>query len=338
MSMKIGKKWRVLGIVGALCVPALVTAALSVPFSFKAGDPIKADQVNANFEALRSSLDALNNGQHVRAVVGTLTLPGVLTNAPIRGFTQAIDVPVVAVGSGQGNSKPTLSDVQVVRDAGDGTPPLDLVLNQQKRLATADIVMGSLSVHLTSVLVTRVAVAGVQAGRAQETIGLYFDAAEWTWQEGKAAAKVVSFDRTKGIASGAGALPASFAYFAPGVPATAGYVPILSYSHEMGCATPPCKVAHGTLSVQKPVGPETLDALGTAAMTKHTPALDLTWFTAADTASHSVTLTDLVVANVSLSVADDGTLNESESFAYSTISWQAGKAQTGWDVTKGAAL
>ena len=332
------KKWRVLGIVGALCVPAIVTAALSVPFSFKPGDPIKADQVNANFEALRASLDALNGGQHVQAVLGTLTLPGVVTAAPIRGFAQSLDIPIAQAGAGQGTGKPALSDVQVVRDAGEGTPPLDLLLNQQKHLATADIVIGNLSVHLSDVLVSRVTVSGVQAGRAQEAITLTFSAEQWTWQEGKAAAKVVSFDRTKAVADGTGALPASYAYFAPGVPATTDYVPITGYNHDMGCATPPCKVSHSSLSVQKLASAETLDALSVGLMSKRTQALDITWFTAAGSASHSVSLTDIAVSNVSLSSNADGTLTENDGFAYSSISWTAGKVQTGWDLTKGSAL
>jgi type VI protein secretion system component Hcp len=309
---------------------------LSLPFSFKSGDPIKAAEVNANFEALRSRLDALSGGTPTREVVGTLTLPGVVTAGPIRSFAQSISVPAAPAGGG-GSPKPVFSDVQVVRDAGDGTPPLDLVLNQQKHLATADIVVGSLSVHLTGVFVSRVAVSGAQAGRAQETVSLYFDSIQWTWQVAKEPAKVISFDRLKGVGGG-GTLPPSFAYFPPGVPVDAAYVPISGYGHEMACATPPCKVAHGELSMQKLVGTETLDALGNAATGKHTQALDLTWFTSATAVSHSVSLTDVLVTKISLSTNDDGSLGETDGFGYSTITWVAGKTQAGWDVVKGTAL
>ena len=288
MTRIIAKKWRVIGVVGALCVPAIVTAALSLPFSFKAGDPIKAAQVNANFEVLRAQLDALTAGTPPRQVVGSLTLPGIVTAAPIRGFSQAIDVPIVNPGSGQGAGRPALSEVQVVRDAGDGTPPLSLVLNQQKHIATADIALGNLSVHLTDVVVSRVTTSGAQAGHAQEAISLVFSSIEWTWQVGKEAAKVISFDLAKGVGSAPGALPAAFAYFPPGVAADTTYVPITGYSHDMGCATPPCKVAHGALSMQKLVGAETIDIIGTALSSKRTQTTAVTWFTSATAVSHSV--------------------------------------------------
>ena len=332
--MSIEKKWRVLGVLGALCVPALVTAAFNLPFTFKAGSPIKADEVNANFEALRARF----NGQFLRAEVGTLTLPGVLAASPIRSFTQSIDVPVLVVGAGVGNAKPVFSDIEISRDAGAGTPSLNLLVNQQKLLPTADIVMGNLSVHLTDVIVSGVSVNGVQVGHAQETVRLAFSTVQWSWQEGKAPAKVASWDRVKSVGAGAGPLPPAFAYFAPGVAPTADYVPITGYSHRLSCAVSPCKVAQGAVTVQKAVGPETIDLLGTAAIAKHTPAVGLTWFTSATAASHSLALTDVLVSNVILTTGEDGTVNEMDDFAYSTITWTAGKVQTGWDAIKGAAL
>lgn len=339
MTSKLEKKWRVLGVLGAVFVPSLVVAALSVPFTFKAGDAIKADEVNANFEALRGRLDALTGGPRTRTVVGSLTLPGALTAAPIRSFSQSIDIPItLGPGTGGGFAKPTFSDIQVVRDAGDGTPPLDLLVNDQKHLATADIVIGNLSVHLKDVVVSRVTVGGVQAGHAQETISLYFSTVDWTWQEGKEPAKTVSWDRLKNTGGGGTSLPPSLAYFAPGVAASADYVPITSYSHDMGCTPSPCKVAHSSIIVQKTAGADTVDTLGVAATTKHTSALDITWFTSGTTASHSLTLADVQVSNVTLSTSDDGTLTESDGFAYSTIKWTAGKVQTGWDLNKSSAL
>ena len=93
-----------------MLMPALVTAALSLPYSFKAGDPIKSAEVNANFEALRARLDAVTGGPLARATVGTFTLDGVLTAVPIHGFTQSMSVSAVAAGAGAGSPKPVLSD------------------------------------------------------------------------------------------------------------------------------------------------------------------------------------------------------------------------------------
>lgn len=332
-------QWRVLGVVGAVFVPSLVVAALSLPHTFKAGDPIKADEVNANFEALRARLDTLAGGPRTRAVVGTLTLPGTLASAPIRSFAQSLETPVIpGAGTGSGSGKTVVSDVQVVRDVGTGSPSLALLLNQQKHVSGADIVLGNLSVHLDDVLITSVSVGGVQAGYAQETITLSYSSVKWTWQEGTEPAKEVGFDRTKGPTSGAGSLPTAFAYFAPGVAAVPEYVPITGYTQDMACAPAPCKPAHSSVVVQGLVGASAIDILGVATTGKHTATVGITWYTSATSASHSLTLDDVLVSSFNLSTNDDGTLSESAGFAYSRISWKAGNAQTGWDVTKGTSL
>lgn len=44
--------WHWLGVVCAVLVPAVVTAALTLPNTFTAGTPIKAADMNANFQAI----------------------------------------------------------------------------------------------------------------------------------------------------------------------------------------------------------------------------------------------------------------------------------------------
>ena len=53
------RKWRWLGAAGAAFVPALAFAALEVPHEFAAGDPIVAAEMNENFDAVQTEVNAL---------------------------------------------------------------------------------------------------------------------------------------------------------------------------------------------------------------------------------------------------------------------------------------
>jgi hypothetical protein len=53
------KRWRWLGVAGALFVPAVAVAAVTLPFTFTPGTPVRASEVNANFAALKEAVDVL---------------------------------------------------------------------------------------------------------------------------------------------------------------------------------------------------------------------------------------------------------------------------------------
>lgn len=59
MSLRKTNSWKWLVALGAIFVPGLVSGALTLPYSFTSGQPIRAVEVNANFEALRSRIDSI---------------------------------------------------------------------------------------------------------------------------------------------------------------------------------------------------------------------------------------------------------------------------------------
>jgi hypothetical protein len=53
-------------LIGALLTPGAVWAVTSLPHTFKAGDPIRSAEVNANFSVLKAAADALEAGKQTR--------------------------------------------------------------------------------------------------------------------------------------------------------------------------------------------------------------------------------------------------------------------------------
>lgn len=53
-------------LIGALLTPGAVWAVTSLPHTFKAGDPIRSAEVNANFSVLKAAADALEAGKQAR--------------------------------------------------------------------------------------------------------------------------------------------------------------------------------------------------------------------------------------------------------------------------------
>jgi type VI protein secretion system component Hcp len=333
MTFRIEKKWRWLVAFGAVLVPGIVSGALTLPFTFSPGNPIRASEVNANFEALRAQLDALSNAP-VLPSVGTLTLAGTATLLPIRKFSQSVTVPFT---NGGASAKPSLSDVQVVLDVGASAPQIDLALSQGKVLASADIVLGNFALHLTSVVLDHVTVGAPQAGIAQETLSLSYKAVDWIWQVGAGPKKLVSFNISTATGGGSGVKSFTYGYFAPGVDVDATYLPITGYTHDIACP-PGAKCTQGALSVQKAVGSETLDELGLATAEQSGLSVDLEWFLTAGTASNSVQLANATVVGVELTTKADGSLVESADFGYGQITWKAGTEVTSFDVAGNKAL
>src|SRR5215207_8591201 len=213
MKFRSDGQWRWLIAVGGILVPGIVFGAFSVPHQFEAGTPIKASEMNANFEAIAAKLDEAAEPPGAPAV-GTLTLQGIASALPISKLTQSINVTWTP---GTAPSKPKLSEIVVQRPAGAATPEINRAAVQGKSLATASIVLGALTIDLSAVRLTGVTVSDARGGLAQEAITLTFGAISWTWDDGVSPVRTVEFDVQSG-AGGGGAVDAfAFGYFPPGV-------------------------------------------------------------------------------------------------------------------------
>jgi type VI protein secretion system component Hcp len=328
MKARIEKNWRWLVALGAVFVPGVVSGALSLPFTFTSGSPIRASEVNANFEALRAKLDAVQ-GTAALPVVGTLTIAGTLTSVPIRKLGLSL---TAAAGA-----KPVLSDIEVARDLGTGTPVLNLNVNRGTRVASADIVVGNLTIHLTNVGISRMQISGAQAGIPLEGIWLSYGTIEWRYPGPTGAIRTLTYDRAANSGASSPATSLAFGYFGAGVTPVAGLLPIQSYTHNMQCpdGTPvggSCKVGHAPIAVQRPVTIETLDDFGLALTAKRIP-VDVQWF-ATSTMTERVQLTDAFVSSVSLSTKD-GVLSTSTDYSYTQITWTVGAVTSSWNVATG---
>lgn len=332
--MQMRKNWRWLVAAAAVFVPGIVTGALSLPYTFSAGQPIRAAEVNANFEALRARLDALGAPPAAVQPVGTLTLGSILTAVPIRKFAQSISVTWPhAAGAAP---KPAFTDITIVRDASDGSPLLDQTANQGTVTPNADIVLGNLHITLSNVALTRVSVSPPLADHPQETIGLSFQAEKWEWKSGTDPARLIQYNKTSGAAAGDPGVAFKFGYFASGVAVDSSFVPVSSYSQDVTC--PPQQVCtDGAIVVQKSIGTETIDELTSLLAESTKDTLDLEWFLTAGTAASSVKLTNAGVVGLDFSTKDDGTLVENASFGYVQIAWRSGTTQATWNVTKNSA-
>jgi type VI protein secretion system component Hcp len=325
MKFRIHRQWRWLVALGAILVPGIVAGAFSVPHQFEAGTPIRASEMNENFDALSAKLDAI--GKPAAPVqVGMFTLEGVLADVPIYGFAQDLQTPPAA--------KPKFSDVVVRRLVDDSSPQLNLLLNQSKAIPSATITLGKLGITLDNVRLTNVAVSGQGPGAPQEALSLSYTAIEWTWNEPGQPTKSLSWDLAKSTGGGNPPPAFSYAYFPPGVAADPAYVPIESYEHNVAvCAG--CKPNHGPVTLKKGVGPETLGELAGELSPKGGLTMDLSWFADEATVSNAVELEDITINQLALSTNSSGVLQQTVGFGYVQIAWTAGKSTATWNVLKG---
>jgi len=333
MKFRSDGQWRWLIAVGGILVPGIVFGAFSVPHQFEAGTPIKASEMNANFEAIAAKLDEAAEPPGAPAV-GTLTLQGIASALPISKLTQSINVTWTP---GTAPSKPKLSEIVVQRPAGAATPEINRAAVQGKSLATASIVLGALTIDLSAVRLTGVTVSDARGGLAQEAITLTFGAISWTWDDGVSPVRTVEFDVQSG-AGGGGAVDAfAFGYFPPGVAQDDGYQAISDYRHQVACATPAagCKPIHGPLLIRRPVSAETLGELSSV-LSAHAAAVTLDWFADDATINHGVELEGSLITELAITTGDDGSLNEAVGFTYPRITWKAGDTASNWDVVAGA--
>ena len=335
MTSSINKHWRWLVALGAVFVPTAVMGAGTLPFSFSAGTPIRAAEVNANFDALKARLDTLEEGKPpVPPVIGTLTIAG-LDAIPVRALTFAVNVPPTVVGGGA--SKPQLSQIDVIHDLGTASPALNLRVNNGVHMAVANIVIGDFSIRLDDVILGGVAVVGAHNQRPVESLSLNYRRIEWSWQGG---VRVSSFDRAGNLGSGPNLQTLAFAFFGTGVTPDPALIPIAEYAHSMRLPCDPiggggggaCKVTHEPVTVQKRVDAATIDHLGLAVTGSHLQGVDLRWLLTNTEIHHRVQLSEATISGVRLTTTPDGSLSESVDVEYGQIRWTTGTVTTGWDV------
>jgi type VI protein secretion system component Hcp len=337
MTSRINRHWRWLVALGAVFVPAAVTGAVALPFSFSSGTPIRAAEVNANFDALRARLDAVTGqGTVAPPVIGTLTLAGFAQTIPIRRFAEAISVSVSS-GGGGGTGKADFSDIELVKDLDASSPVLNLRLNSGQHMQTADIAIGGFAVRLSDVLVTGMGVIGAHDERPLESLSLAFRAIEWTAQ-----GHTSSFDLAQSIGGGADPGSLSFAFFGAAATPDPAFLPILEYAHSMSLPCDPlvtvCKVTHAPLSLLRLLDGATIDNLGLAGVGRHLTSLDLQWRRTGTEIDHRIQLSNVLVSGVRLSTRDDGSLVESVDYSYGQIQWTVGAVHTGWDLAANKGL
>jgi type VI secretion system secreted protein Hcp len=343
MTTSMNRHWRWLVALGAVFVPAAVMGAGTLPFSFSAGTPIRAAEVNANFDALRTRLDALEGATPAMApVIGTLTMPG-LEPIPIHSLAFAVTVSGIVAGGGGGAGIPQLSDLQVIHELNTASPTLNVRVNTGQHMTVANVVVGDLAVRLNDVIITGVAVGGARDQRPLESLLLSFAQIEWSWQGG---VRISSYNRAQNIGSGPNVQSLAFAFFGTGVTPDPAFVPILEYAHSMQLPCNPftgggggaCKVTHAPISIQKRIDAATIDHLGLAVTGRHVQNLDLRWQRTTNELHNRVQLSDVVVSGVRLNASGDGSLVESVDFSYRQIRWTTGAVMSGWDVAANLAL
>lgn len=333
MTFRIQKSWRWLVAATAVFVPGIVSGALALPFTFSAGTAIKAADVNANFEALRARLDAISvPGTGLPPVVGTLTIPGVLSGVSIRKFSQSILGNTATLGGGA--TAPVLSLVEVTRDLGTGTPQVVSALNQGQVQKLVTIVMGNLTVKLNNAVVLGLKTAPALGGHPQEVIAFNFGSIEWDYTPPGKPTQAVTYDRIARTGGGNPRTNIKYAAAAPGVTVDATFIPVTDFTQSNSCpagsttigTTCSGKLSFGVVNVQKPMGPEVTDELARLLSNAVVPSADLQWFSAATTVNNRILLTNATVTALNLTSNDDGSFSESLDLQWQKAQFEAGGA------------
>jgi type VI protein secretion system component Hcp len=336
MSLSRTNSWKWLVALGAVFVPGLVSAALSLPYSFTSGQPIRAAEVNANFEALRARVDAIS-GTSVPSSIGTLNVTGSLSGVPIRKINFSVTVPPPVGGVA---ARPVFSDIEVVRDLGAGTPLLFTAANAGTSISSADITIGALKITLGTVAITKLGESGGDAPLPLETIGLSYRTITMTYTPPGGAAKSVNWDRAANTGSNI-ATNLNYGYFGPGVAPSGQLIPILGYSHLVtraggtsgGAGT--AKSVNGPIVIERGVSSESLDEVSAAWSGRRVVTTNLSWFAAGTTATEQLQLSDSAILGWTLATRVDGTVSTKVEYSYNRIALTVGTQQATWNPVAG---
>jgi len=285
-------------------------------------------------------------------VVGVLSL-GDLDAVPIRSFRQAVRT-VASMGGG-GAARPTFEPIELVRDAGFGSPGLSLQVARGLLTDEAEIVLagGDFAIKLEDVFITEVGVNDIQDGVPLERIGLSFGKVTWEWS-GDGPTVEFEWD-VRANTGGSVSIDPVFVSFGPGVSPGdyAGEIPFKELQTGLG-AVPPSggggagRAVFAPLTLVTTPEKEIVSHFGSVASGALSPSVSA-HFTALNTDGDAIDrlrydLEHVRTEAVELVTNPDGSLSESISFDYGSIVWTAeslsgGAEQSGgWDVRANAPL
>jgi type VI protein secretion system component Hcp len=147
-----------------------------------------------------------------------MSLGDVVSNAPIRGFSQRADIPLDPV-TGRPTGMAQVSDIQISRDSDAASPKLAFVAAIGTTTDTAQIVLagGALTIGLQAVKVSLASTDSSQDGVPIEKLTVHFRKATYTYNSGSSSATFTYDPLSDRGSSGPIPFTPNFVFFGPGV-------------------------------------------------------------------------------------------------------------------------
>jgi type VI protein secretion system component Hcp len=173
-----------------------------------------------------------------------MSMGGLFSNAPIRSFSQRVEIPWVDSGPA-GIAQVSL--VQIVRDLDDASPKLAHAAALSTTVSTAQLVLasGALTIGLTSVKVMDANSDSVQDGVPVEKITLAFRTMTWTYNNGGEPV-TFTYDMSTHEGTGGFTLTPQFVFLGAGVDAAAAQGATLFSKLVFGLTVPQSLPGQGT--------------------------------------------------------------------------------------------
>ena len=274
-------------------------------------------------------------------VIGSMSFGTLVTSAPIRTFSQRVDVPWGLSGpTGQAQ----LSAIQISRDTDVSSPNLALIAANQQATSTAQIVLagGALTIGLTNVILTQFSTDSTQDGAPIEQLTLIFTKETWSY-----GSSTVTYDpSSENGGSGGGPVGPKFVFFGQGVDPSS-FSSETPFSKLVMSLTSPTGTGPGSglagntvfspLTLVTGVSVQTLSELG-AALRQTTTQAVTAHFTALDNNNAIVDrmrydMQNVQVSTVAIDTAPNGTLQDTVGFQPAKITWTAQSLTGGPNVT-----
>ena len=258
-----------------------------------------------------------------------------VTSAPIRTFSQRVDVPWDNGPAG----KAKVSAIQISRDSDLSSPPLALLAANGTVTSTAQVVLasGAFTIGLDNVKVTDVSTDSTQDGVPIEKLTLLFQKVTWTYSSGSSST-TVTYDPMADTTGGP--LTPNFVFFGQGVDPSyyAGQTPFTKLVFGLTGPNPEVgKTVVSPLTLATGITEETVKQFGTAIAIKGTNTVTAR-FTALGTTGPvdrvRYVVKNVVVKSMAIDTAPAGVLQETLALQVGgKITWTAQPLTGGDDVT-----